>query len=599
MYNGFFGFHEKPFKLIPNPDFLYLGKSHEEALAHLSYATSQGDGFVEITGEVGTGKTTLCRVFLEDLGKEIEVAYIFNSNLDAVQLLKTIHTELGIEYNSQDPIILTETLNQYLLKKKADGKSVILLIDEAQHLGRDTLEQLRLLSNLETTKNKLMQIILVGQPELGELLDSFAMRQLRQRINLSCYILPLTLKETCEYIDHRVKVAARNRINLFSKSALKIIYKHSRGVPRRINIICDRALLVAYSQEKTSITPSIVKTAVKELQTPRQTIPGQKSHSKTVILSFIAVLMAAGLLFAAYFFVSPKKTDGVPAAKEIEQKAVDHKTVVSKPIPALPADEEKKPAPLILESIEPQVEQFSLPTIAPPEKTAIRVLKTIGSGTDRKTAFRHILQLWGKNPSAEFDQLSGQIESNWDFFRMAGMQNNVLVFHTSLGVKDLEKFNFPAILRLFSTHQAKARYVVLTKITDNNEYILFFDDKNTPGRIARDALYPKLTGDIFITCKNIFGYAGVIGESSPKFSVLSVKLLLREIGYPSIDLSPVYDDAVKNAIKKIQAKYGLIQDGLVGNRTKFALIQEKNSASTPFLKKNKTDNTIQEEVVLQ
>ncbi|MCK5418202.1 MAG: AAA family ATPase, partial [Desulfobacterales bacterium] len=190
MYNKFFGFKEKPFKLVPNPAYFYLSKSHEEALAHLNYAMSQGDGFVEITGEVGTGKTTLCRAFLESLNGTVEAAYIFNPKLSPKQLLRTINEEFGIKSEGDNTKDLIDTLNIFLMQKKASGKKVILLIDEAQNLNRNVLEQLRLLSNLETNRDKLLQIILVGQPELSQILNSHELRQLGQRITLSYQLGP-------------------------------------------------------------------------------------------------------------------------------------------------------------------------------------------------------------------------------------------------------------------------------------------------------------------------------------------------------------------------------------------------------------------------
>ena len=292
MYNAFFDLKEKPFKLVPNPEFLVLGKSHEEALAHLAYATSQGDGFVEITGEVGTGKTTLCRVFLEELDKDIETAFIFNSKLDSLQLLKAIHRELGIVCSASDPVDLTLALNEFLLEKKAQGKSVILLIDEAQNLGRETLEQVRMLSNLETTRSKLLQIILVGQPELGDILDSYEMRQLRQRINLSYHIQPMTLAETRNYIVHRVNVASRKPRTIFTVRAQNKIYKYSRGIPRLINIVCDRSLLVAYSLDQKKVTLSMVNIAIRELEPRRQ-----------IQTPFISFGKRTGLVFFLSFFL--------------------------------------------------------------------------------------------------------------------------------------------------------------------------------------------------------------------------------------------------------------------------------------------------------
>jgi len=265
MYKKYYGFKERPFKLVPNPAYLFLSRSHEEALGHLYYAVQQGEGFVEITGEVGTGKTTLCRMFLEKLDENTEAAFIFNPKLDAVQLLKTINDEFGIRSDADNSKTLIDTLNTFLLEKRSEGKKVILLIDEAQNLSMEVLEQLRLLSNLETTFDKLLQIILVGQPELGEKLDSHELRQLAQRITLSCHLTPLTFRETREYIKHRIRIASHKPGVNFSRSAFFAIYKYTNGIPRLINIACDRALLTGFSLEKKKITRRIVRSAIKEL----------------------------------------------------------------------------------------------------------------------------------------------------------------------------------------------------------------------------------------------------------------------------------------------------------------------------------------------
>lgn len=196
MYNTFFGFREKPFKLVPNPDFLYLSRSHQIALAHLTYAVDQGDGFVVITGEVGTGKTTLCRIFLERLDERTDSAYIFYPKLDSVQLLTAICNEFGIRTNHTSVKPLLDVINGFLIMKNQEDRKVILLIDEAQNLSVENLEMVRMLSNLETTRSKLLQIILVGQPELGDKLDTYELRQLAQRISLSTYLSPLGQNET-------------------------------------------------------------------------------------------------------------------------------------------------------------------------------------------------------------------------------------------------------------------------------------------------------------------------------------------------------------------------------------------------------------------
>jgi len=580
MYNGFFNFREKPFKLVPNPEFLFLGKSHEEALAHLTYATSQGDGFVEIIGEIGTGKTTLCRVFLEDLNKDIEAAFIFNSKLDSVQLIKAIHTELSIDCEATDPANLTNSLNQFLLKKKAIGKSVILLIDEAQNLGQETLEQLRLLSNLETTRSKLLQIILVGQPELGEILDSYKMRQLKQRINLTCHILPLTLKETRDYIEHRVNVASRKPQALFTHPAKNDIYKYSRGIPRLINIACDRSLLAAYSLNQKKVTPSIVKLAIRELNT-RIVVQTRPNFfiNKTTITVFSLIFIA--ILLATFFNGIPSKW--IPWISSISS---DNNTETKAEIPEIPPKYlipvVTVPPPIILK--EPLPSKPVIRPILSIEKADVKtILSNVYDTATRENGMAHILSLWGSQFSIQFDPLIKQIESDPYFFRMAARQNNLQLLHIKEGLNLIEKFNLPAILKFALPNHPEKNYLVLVKITPDNEYVIFPGNANKEAQVAPDDLMNFLTGDIYVVWKNIFGYAGTISETSSKASVVSLKLLLRQIGFTSIDLTPVYDDQVKKAVKQIQAKHGLVEDGLVGNMTKIILSYEKSDSSTPSL----------------
>ncbi len=208
MYNRFWGFRQKPFKLVPSPDFLFLSSTHEEALAHLKFTLSEGEGFLMITGEVGTGKSTLCRAFLQELDPAVACAYIFNPKLNPLQLLKNINTEFGIPADADTAQELVEILNTFLIEKKAKDQKVVIIIDEAQNLSVESLEQVRLLSNLETTREKLLQIVLVGQPELAKKIDSFELRQLGQRISLACQLKPLSYDESVQFIQHRINVAS-------------------------------------------------------------------------------------------------------------------------------------------------------------------------------------------------------------------------------------------------------------------------------------------------------------------------------------------------------------------------------------------------------
>ena len=263
MYTAFYGLREKPFTLVPDPRYLFLAASHREALAHLLYGIDQSEGFISVTGEIGTGKTTICRTLLERLGAETEVAFLFNPSRSGIELLQDISAEFGLEAGGLSRSELGAQLNRFLLRKNQEKRRVLLIIDEAQNLSESTLEQVRLLSNLETASQKLIQILLLGQPELDRKLDSPELRQLRQRISVRWGLNPLTAKETREYVRHRVHVAAGAERDLFSAAALRAIYKRTQGVPRLVNVLCDRVLLAGYVARAPQISAAIGLAAIR------------------------------------------------------------------------------------------------------------------------------------------------------------------------------------------------------------------------------------------------------------------------------------------------------------------------------------------------
>lgn len=266
MYTGFFGLNEKPFSITPDPRYLYMSERHAEALAHLIYGVKESGGFIQLTGEVGTGKTTLVRSLLQQLPDFADVAVVLNSQLSRVEFLSSICEELKVTLPEQRNSIkaLTDVLNAYLLHNHSQGRRTILIVDEAQNLRVDVLEQVRLLTNLETAKQKLLQIILIGQPELRELLARNDMRQLAQRITGRYHLEPLTREESSAYVDHRLKVAGAIG-PIFSVAAKRELFKLSGGVPRMINVIADRALLGAFTIEEHQITPELVREAGAEV----------------------------------------------------------------------------------------------------------------------------------------------------------------------------------------------------------------------------------------------------------------------------------------------------------------------------------------------
>ncbi|GFO69015.1 hypothetical protein GMLC_25940 [Geomonas limicola] len=267
MYCTFYGFRESPFTITPNPRFLFMSVQHREAFAHLIYAVENRAGFIELTGEVGTGKTTLLRTFLSRLDSEgHRTALIFNPCLSSLELLASINKEFGLPWESGSRAELLQVLNSFLLEQKAAGRSVVLVMDEAQNLAPEVLEQIRLISNLETETDKLIQIVLAGQPELLAVLAREELRQLNQRITVRYHLLPMEFESMCRYIDHRMELAGRFRAAEFTKGALKRIFRFSGGVPRLVNIACDRALLIGFTEEDRVITGKMAAQAISEIR---------------------------------------------------------------------------------------------------------------------------------------------------------------------------------------------------------------------------------------------------------------------------------------------------------------------------------------------
>ena len=266
LYGAWFGLQREPFSIAPDPRALYLSECHREALAHLLYGVQGGGGFVLLTGEIGAGKTTVSRCFLEQVPPHCQVAYVFNPRQTVQELLASICQEFGLQAPDGGSVkVLVDALNTFLLASHAQGRSSVLIIDEAQALSADVLEQLRLLTNLETHERKLLQIVLIGQPELRALVAGPGMEQLAQRVIARYHLGPLSAADTARYVQHRLSVAGLAGPVPFDAAALRRVHERSRGVPRRINLLCDRALLGAYATERRQVDVSIVERAAAEV----------------------------------------------------------------------------------------------------------------------------------------------------------------------------------------------------------------------------------------------------------------------------------------------------------------------------------------------
>ena len=268
IYQEFYGLKEAPFSVTSDPNFLFFSRHHKEAFSHFLYGVKERKGFLQITGEIGTGKTTLCRALLDALDRKTKSAFILNPNLSARELLKAIIADFGMTSKARTRMELIDLLNQFLIQQLSEQNNVVLIIDEAQNLSPQVLEQVRMLSNLETHKEKLIQIALVGQPELRQKLEDPTLRQLRQRIGIRYHILPLEKDEVDQYIRHRLHVEGSNGRIQFTPKTVERIYQYSKGIPRLINMVCDKCLLAGYVYEMNEMTPEIVKRCIQELENP-------------------------------------------------------------------------------------------------------------------------------------------------------------------------------------------------------------------------------------------------------------------------------------------------------------------------------------------
>jgi general secretion pathway protein A len=377
MYTSFFGLNEPPFSITPDPRYLFMSERHGEALAHLVYGVTESGGFMQLTGEVGTGKTTLVRTLLQDrLPDNADVAVVLNPQLSAIEFLATICEELGIDgdYDRASSKALIDALNQHLLRAYSEGRRTVLVVDEAQNLQRDVLEQVRLLTNLETSKQKLLQIILIGQPELRELLARNDLRQLAQRITGRYHLQPLSREETARYVEHRLRVAGALG-EVFDAGAKRALFQLTQGVPRLINVIADRALLGAYSRESRRVTRPMVHRAAAEISGDAYQPPLLR-WAMPALLAVSTLLVAAG---AWSVFVANRSDPPVAVAAQPVETRTPVVAVDTPPIEAT------APTEVIAE---PEAEPE-------PEITLDEQLELAADLTDFDAALDGLFQVWG------------------------------------------------------------------------------------------------------------------------------------------------------------------------------------------------------------
>ena len=425
MYTRFFGLKQEPFSLAPDPRYLYMSKRHREALAHLLYGVGSGGGFVLLSGEIGAGKTTVCRCFLEQIPKRCNVAYIFNPKLTVIELLKTVCDEFHVPYRRVrgEPTtvkVFVDALNEFLLKTHAVGQNNVLIIDEAQMLSVEVLEQLRLLTNLETNEKKLLQIVLIGQPELREMLERPDLEQLAQRVIARFHLKALSAKETEHYIRHRLSVAGMTRTIPFDRHALQRIHEIARGVPRRINLLCDRVMLGAYAHGKSMIDVAMIEKASREVFGRSESSAPDRSGvgrgAGWALIGGAGVALAALLAFAVYgawrkFNDPPSVTAASASAPASAARAVLAASTVpmaaaspaSAPVakagavalPAAPATGAASAAASVAAAPSASVPSTTMAASATAIQAPGEAAELRAFGLDERSAWRTLVPMWG------------------------------------------------------------------------------------------------------------------------------------------------------------------------------------------------------------
>jgi len=547
MYNEFYRFTRKPFNITPNPEFLFLSDNHKEVFAHLLYGIRNHSGFIEVTGEVGTGKTTVLRTLLNQLDNEdYRLAFVFNPALSALELLQTINREYGVNSASSSRSELQTALNEFLLAENRAGRTVVLVIDEAQNLQAEVLEEIRLLSNLETETDKLVQIVLVGQPELAATLSRPDLRQLSQRITVRYHLKPMSAADTTEYINHRLRVAGHAGHELFEPRAIREIWRFSRGYPRLINVVCDRALLVGFAGESRRITAGMIRQAIAELG--RENRAGGTGLVGRVL--FAGCLLVA-LVLAGYLYL---QRGAVPLP---EQSTAPGQTSGAAELPVAAVVD--PPAAIGWEEL----------------SAARRALSEIAGPATLKPAVEALFAEWA---IADFEL--PRIDTI-DQLRQASRTLDFDTLYFTGEFAGLQQINLPALLEFNLPGEAEPRFLTMTALDAEQARI-------TPALDGRDSVPLELlkglwTGRAHVLWKNHdqLGYLSAPGEAGPEVRVLQG--LLQRAGYYPQPPSGIYDRQTLDSVTRFQAERGLVQDGRVGPLTLIHLYRASGLFRQPGL----------------
>ena len=542
MYLEFYGFREKPFSLTPDPRFVFLSKNHREAFAHLLYGIDNRAGFIALTGEVGSGKTTVLRALFSNLNADRHrSALIFNPSLSPTALIQNINREFGISMPVSSDASALDVLNSFLLQQNTEGRTVVLVIDEAQDLEAPVLEQIRLISNLETDRDKLIQIVLSGQPELLQILNRNEMRQLNQRITVRAHLQPMDFEDTVAYINHRIKVAGRRGSVIFSRAAQKRIYKYSRGFPRLINAACDRVLLAGYTRDEARITSKIAREGIHDLR--RNTAAQTTKRHLFLIPAFVmmAALFAGGLYFAGIDF--PERFKASPPVEATPEETGEDPGLTGEDVSAVLTEE----------------------------------LGKISEAESARRAFNVLAGLWKVSPLPEGANLNPA-----NGMERAAQERELRLYRFSGNLGALLRLDYPAVLELkLDGISGRRRFVSLVGI--ENEELLVDSTLSGKKPLSFKELEKYWTGQGFLLWKDSLNLLARALPGSRGNSIKQLQSLLHETGTYRSPLTGVYDDSTVSAVKEFQLSKGIPQDGIVGNQTLMFLYGSGDRFEAPKL----------------
>jgi len=532
MYKEYFGLKELPFSIAPDPRYLYMSHKHREALAHLVYGISSDGGFVLLTGEVGTGKTTVCRCLLEQLPGNTDVAFILNPKLSVEELLAAICDDLRIRYPDGKTSIkgFVDRINTYLLDANARGRKTVLIIEEAQNLSPDVLEQLRLLTNLETNQRKLLQIVMVGQPELQNKLAQPGMSQLAQRITARYHLGPLSREEVSEYVTHRLAVAGVHT-RLFMPSIMDKLFRLSGGIPRLINVVCDRALLGAYVQGKERVDKKTLIKAAKEVFGEAGSL--RKPRILRWALAGILVVISLAALSGSIYNQKP---------------------------PAVPAGPVQPQNNAVVAPEPPKTDRLEWPSGMPMEQS-------------KDMAYQAIFREWALSYQGQGSAYCQQAKTN-----------GLGCLDTRTSLKNLIQLNRPAVLKLFD-ESGKEFYAALTAVDgDTATFVMGTETKKIPLK----EIDARWFGECTLLWRMPRKYVSDLkpGNRGAGVQWLDTQLAIIQRRTTQSKTKSSYDESLAKQVKQFQLASGLVPDGIVGPQT-VILLNNAAGSDEPMLTSGK------------